>query len=172
MAAGEPDERLWFEFFLKTGMREQELQHCYWSDINFAKCTVMVSNKPDFNWSPKAYKERTIPVPESLIASLKKFKDERLKDCALLFPTSGCRPKMDFLNCCKAITKRAGLDHETFWLHKFRSTFATTLLQSGIDVRTVPSYLGHTDMTSTLRYLKPAHGETAHQKINGAWGAL
>ena len=38
--ACEPNERLWFEFFLMTGMREQEVMYMYWSDISFAKCTV------------------------------------------------------------------------------------------------------------------------------------
>ena len=40
LAACEPDERLWFEFFLMTGMREQEVMYRYWSDISFAKYTV------------------------------------------------------------------------------------------------------------------------------------
>src|SRR5438445_5049370 len=32
--ACDPEERLWFEFFLMTGMREQEVMHAYWSDLN------------------------------------------------------------------------------------------------------------------------------------------
>lgn len=39
-AACHDEERLWFEFFLMTGMREQEVMHCYWSDIKFAHSTV------------------------------------------------------------------------------------------------------------------------------------
>ena len=31
-------ERLWFEFFLMTGMREQEVMYTYWADINFTRC--------------------------------------------------------------------------------------------------------------------------------------
>jgi integrase len=56
------EERLWFEFFLMTGMREQEVMHTYWSDVNFAASTVRVSHKPDRGWTPKAYKEREIPI--------------------------------------------------------------------------------------------------------------
>jgi integrase/recombinase XerD len=33
-------ERLWFEFFLMTGMREQEVMHSSWADINLARSTV------------------------------------------------------------------------------------------------------------------------------------
>jgi integrase len=67
-------ERLWFEFFLMTGMREQEVMHLFWSDINFAASTVRVSHKPDPGWTPKAYKEREIPVPTKLLKKLKAWK--------------------------------------------------------------------------------------------------
>jgi len=56
------EERLWYEVFLMTGMREQEVMYTYWSDVNFAASTVRVSHKPDRNWTPKAYKEREIPM--------------------------------------------------------------------------------------------------------------
>lgn len=45
LAACDADERLWFEFFLMTGMREQEVMHTYWSDVNFRASTVRVSHK-------------------------------------------------------------------------------------------------------------------------------
>jgi integrase/recombinase XerD len=166
--ACEPNERLWFEFFLMTGMREQEVMYTYWSDINFAKCTVRVSHKPDRDWTPKAYKEREIPVPESLIASLKRLKAGH-GNCNLVFATFGCKPKMDFLDCCKAVAKRAKLNPETFWLHKFRATFATWALWKQVDLKTVQSYLGHSDMESTMRYLKPAGHDHVREKMNSVF---
>ena len=66
------------------------------------------------------------------------------------------QPKLDFLDCCKAIAKRAGLDPENFWLDKFRATCATWSLWAGVDLRTVQHWLGHSDMESTMRYLKPS----------------
>lgn len=61
------EERLWYKFFLMTGMREQEVMYAYWSEANFA--AVRVSHKPDRNWTPKAYKERGIPIPAKLEAT-------------------------------------------------------------------------------------------------------
>jgi len=49
-----------------TGMREQEVMYTYWSDVNLAHATVRVSHKPDRGWTPKAYKEREIPIPARL----------------------------------------------------------------------------------------------------------
>jgi len=169
LAACDADERLWFEFFLMTGVREQEAMHTYWSDINFTDYTVRVSYKTDRGWAPKAYKARTIPVPEKLITSLLRLnpsKSKLVKGCNLVFPTTGCKPKRDFLDRLKAVAERAGLDPDTCWLHKFRSTFATRCLCSGVDLRTVQEYLGHSDMESTMRYLKPSRSAETRAKMN------
>jgi integrase/recombinase XerD len=160
------EERLWFEFFLMTGMREQEVMYAYWSDVNFAASTVRVSHKPDRGWTPKAYKEREIPIPTKLVKKLKARKAKSDKTCGLVFPTSGCNPKLDFLDCLKACAERAKLDKDDFWLHKFRSTFATRCLWAGVDLRTVQQWLGHSDMESTMRYLKPSRSEHVREKVN------
>lgn len=168
-ACGE-EERLWFEFFLMTGMREQEVMYTYWTDINLSHATVRVSHKPDRNWTPKAYKEREIPIPARLVASLKAWKATRDKKCNLVFPTSGCNPKLDFLDCLKAVAGRANLDQENFWLHKFRATFATWSLWAGVDLRTVQQWLGHSDLESTMRYLKPSRSQQVREKVNQIFG--
>jgi len=165
--AGDAEERLWFEFFLMTGMREQEVMHVYWSDINFSAATVRVTHKPDRGWTPKAYKEREIPIPNKLVVSLRSWKASRAdKNCVLVFPTSVCNVKLDFLDCLKAVAERAELDKDNFWLHKFRATFATWSLWAGVDLRTVQSYLGHKDLESTMRYLKPSRSKEARAKQN------
>jgi integrase/recombinase XerD len=165
-AACDPEERLWYEFFLMTGMREQEAMYCYWSDVNFVASTVRVTHKPDRGWTPKGYKEREIPIPAKLTKNLKAWKAKSAKDCNLVFPTAGCRPKLDFLDCLKAVAKRAKLDSDGFWLHKFRATFATRCLWAGVDLRTVQQSLGHSDMESTMRYLKPSHSQHVRDKVN------
>ena len=160
------EERLWYEFFLMTGEREQEVMFTYWTDVNFAASTVRVSHKPDRGWTPKAYKEREIPIPTKLAKSLKAWKAKASKGCALVFPTAGCRPKLDFLDCLKAVVKRTRLDPDNFWLHKFRATFATKCLWAGVDLRTVQQWLGHSDMESTMRYLKPSRSQHTRDKVN------
>ncbi|MFZ0951328.1 MAG: tyrosine-type recombinase/integrase [Candidatus Sulfotelmatobacter sp.] len=164
--ACDEEERLWYEFFLMTGMREQEVMYTYWSDINLTHATVRVSHKPDRGWTPKAYKEREIPIPSKLVKNLKAWKAKADKACNLIFPTTGCNPKLDFLDCLKAVAKRAKLDEDSFWLHKFRATFATRCLWAGVDLRTVQQWLGHSDMESTMRYLKPSRSQRVRDKVN------
>ena len=163
-------ERLWFEFFLMTGMREQEVMYTYWSDINLAHGTVRVSHKPDRGWTPKAYKEREIPIPANLVKRLKAWKAKADKTCNLLFPTAGRNPKLNFLDELKAVAERAKLNKDSFWLHKFRATFATRCLWAGVDLRTVQQWLGHSDMESTMRYLIPARNDAVREKVNQIFG--
>jgi integrase/recombinase XerD len=165
-AACDGEERLWYQFFLMTGEREQEVMFTYWLDVNFAASTVRVSHKPDRGWTPKAYKEREIPIPVKLAKSLKAWKAKSAKGCSLVFPTARCRPKLDFLDCLKAIAERAKLDPDGFWLHKFRATFATRCLWAGVDLRTVQQWLGHSDIESTMRYLKPSRSQQTRDKVN------
>jgi integrase/recombinase XerD len=171
-AACDADERLWYEFFLMTGEREQEVMYTYWSDINFKASTVRVSHKPDRGWTPKAYKEREIPIPAKLVTSLKALKAKSDKTCDLVFPTSGCNAKMNFLDDLKAVAERAELNPEDFWLHKFRATFATRCLWAGVDLRTVQQWLGHSDMESTTRYLKPSRSQQVREKVNEIFGGV
>jgi integrase len=168
--ACDDQERLWFEFFLMTGMREQEVMYTYWSDINLKHAIVRVTHKPDRGWTPKAYKEREIPIPSNLVESLRAWKTKANKACDLVFPTAGCNPKLNFLDDLKVVAERAKLNKGNFWLHKFRATFATRCLWAGVDLRTVQQWLGHSDMESTMRYLKPARNEAVREKVNEIFG--
>ncbi len=136
-AACDAEERLWFEFFLMTGMRDQEVSHCSRPDVNFRSAPVSVTHKPAYGWTPKAYEEREIPIPEQLMTSLQTAKTARDTACPLIFPVTSCRPRTNFLRELKAVAERAGLKKEDFWLHKFRSMFATWHLWNGADLRSV-----------------------------------
>ena len=97
---------------------------------------------------------------------LRALKAKSDKTCGLVFPTSGCHPKQNFLDDLKACAERAKLKKEDFWLHKFRATFATWSLWAGVDLRTVQQWLGHSDMESTMRYLKPSRSQQVREKVN------
>ncbi len=91
------------------------------------------------------------------------------KNCDLLFPTADSKPNTHFLEALKDIAERAKLGPNHFWLHKFRATFATWHLWKGVDIRTVQDWMGHTDIESTMRYLKPNRNKTVRDKVNGTF---
>jgi site-specific recombinase XerD len=39
-----------------------------------------------------------------------------------------------------------------------------------VDLRTVQQWLGHSDMESTMRYLKPSRSEKVREKVNEIFG--
>jgi len=95
-----------------------------------------------------------------------------VKSNGLVFPTKNGKPNTKHLLALKRIAKRAGLDKDTCWLHKFRATFATEHLRNAIDVRTVQMLLGHKDLQSTMRYLQPARGQAIQAKFNATFAGI
>jgi len=45
-------------------------------------------------------------------------------------------------------------------------------LQAGVDIRTVQQWMGHKDLASTMRYLKPARGKGILEKVNTTFRKL
>lgn len=165
-----PSEKLLFQFFLMTGMREQEVLYTMQRNVSTKHNTISMTWKPEFKWYPKGYKEREIPVPTSLVQDLVAARPGRWEGRNLLFHTNTGKPMRHMLETCKIIAERAGLDPENWWLHKFRATFATWHLQNGVDLKTVQNWMGHVDLESTMRYLKPARNEQVRDRVNSTFG--
>ena len=47
-----------------------------------------------------------------------------------------------------------------------RYVSTTRCLWAGVDLRTVKEWLGHEDMESTMRYLKPSRSQEVRAKVN------
>lgn len=159
-----------YDFYLMSGFREQETMHLQWENIRFNANVVEMCWKPQFKWTPKAYKEREVPVPTLLLDRLENYRhslpDKRGSDKALVFSTATGNCDTHMLRALKRNAKTSGQDPDDFWLHKFRATFATTHLQAGVDLRTVMTWMGQTNLESIIRYLKPARNSTMIDKVN------
>lgn len=162
--------RTLYDFLLMTGFREQEAMHITWQNIRFKANIVEMRWKPQFGWSPKAYKEREVPVPDELLESLEVYRktlsEKRAASGALVFSTRSGRCDTHMIRALKRNASKAGLNPNDFWLHKFRSTFATTHLRAGVDLKTVMAWMGQTTMDSIIRYLKPARKDEVIHKVN------
>ena len=153
-AACTPAERTVYATFLYTGFREQEVVHLVWSDINFSLNTIRVTAKPDLGFWPKRWEEREVPVAKPVMDLLAAH--PRWPNCRFVFPSPAGNREWHMLDHCKDVARRAGLDPTKFDLKTFRSTYATRMLRSGFDVRTVQHWMGHRSLETTMRYLAPA----------------
>jgi site-specific recombinase XerD len=120
-----------------------------------------VSPKPGFD--PKDWEQRSIEVPETLMVILK----ELPKRGKLVFANGSGNMYTHSWDDAKAIGKKAKVadSHP----HRFRATFATTLLQNGVDLKTVQKLLGHKNLESTMRYLAKAESPKVRAKVNAVW---
>ncbi len=162
-------ERALFSTFLLTGMREQELQHLVWTDINFRLRTIRVTAKGKYGFCPKRWEEREIPVPTKLVEVLERH--PKFPGSPFVFPSPKGNREQHMLDRCKEVAKRAALDQGRLDLKTFRSTYATRMLRAGFDVRTVQYWMGHKSLETTMRYLVPAtevHARLDQVEIPGA----
>jgi integrase len=165
---------LFYEFLLKTGAREREATHVQWKDIDFIGKKVRFYSKPEFGFRIKNDKPRTIPLTDVLVESLKDYYAKH-PDFRFVFGTGkDSRPRKNSLRYLKRDVWRLGIackkcegclksrECEKWKLHKFRHTFATNCLRDGLDLRSLMHLMGHSDIRTTMRYLKPA-GMDANQ---------
>jgi integrase len=171
-AACDEDERLWFEFCMMTRFRKQEVMFCYKDDVNLAASTVSVTKKPEIGWVPKAYQERTVNLTPSLAAKLEAHIAKSDPRSKFLFPTSGGKPKRDFLDVLKSVAKKAGLDPARFKIKTFRSSFCTKAHAKGFTLPDTMVMAGHTQVETAMRYQKAANLRSPEnvRKFNEMWG--
>lgn len=179
----DPRQHLIFTTFLKSGCRREEIEFLYWDDLDFAKGTLHVCAKPEFDFTVKTKEERHVPLPMDLVARLQAAR--KASKTRLVFPTKNGGPLGNsLLVACKRIAKRGGLncgicptcikqkECEHWFLHKFRATFATKCLQAGMDVATLQEMLGHKDLSSTMRYLGNLKQKALRAKVDAVWNGL
>ena len=152
-AAADPEEWILFQFFLCTRAREQEVMYADWNDIDFVDGLFTVRAKA--NWTPKDYEEREIPLPDFLLATLKKRM--LATKGKLIFPAPENKANGHMLRALKSLAKKAALNGE-FKLHKFRKTYATLQHRDGVDARTIQKRIGYSDRRPVWWSVAPRHG--------------
>lgn len=176
--ARNPYQTVVFETLLKTGVRMQEGMHLEWPNVQFRSKVIRVRE----NWQEgsriKDRAERSVPMPDDLVESLEAWRKKRAKS-HLVLGTVNDTPNWKWLQTLKRSVRRAGLncgrckgcvgteECNRWYLHKFRATYTTRLLQSGVDARTVMSYTGHEDLATVMRYLAPAESAPMQARISG-----
>ena len=139
-----------FIVIYSAGLRISEAVALTARDIDSANMVIHVRQG-------KGRKDRYVMLSEQLLTILRSYwKAARLEH--LLFP--GPDPKRPITvrtvqRACREAVRVAGLD-PTVTVHTLRHSFATHLLEQGVDIRVIQDLLGHRHITSTTRYARVA----------------
>ena len=152
-AIDDPRFRLCVEFALYSGLRRSEIVQLTWAHVD-PRGFILVP-------LGKSRRERYLPISERLRDVL-----ERLKALGLPGPKLFPWGKDAISHKFKKYAKKAGLSDVRF--HDLRHTFASHLVMSGVDIRTVQKLMGHSDIKATLVYahLSPDHLTAAMDQLN------
>ncbi len=149
-----------------TGLRVSELVGLTTHTLDLQAGYLRVRGKGD--------KERIVPfapVAGELIETwLKNHRGELrpVDDTLFLNHTGGALSRQAFWKILKQLAVVAGIDPRRLSPHVLRHAFATHLLQSGMNLRSLQMLLGHSDLSTTQIYthVSPGHLRETHRKFH------
>ena len=144
-------DRAMLELLYSCGLRVSELINLSFHNINLADEYIRIFGKGN--------KERILPMGELAIEYLQNYENNSRKyllktnktDSYFLSNRGSSMSRQNFFYIIKAYAKKAGIDKELS-PHTLRHAFATHLVQSGADLRSVQLMLGHSDISTTQIY--------------------
>jgi len=140
-------DRVLLQVVYACGLRLGELLHLRITDIDSARMVVHVRQG-------KGGKDRLVPLSARLLAELRAYW-QQYRPTTWLFP--GATPGRPLNHSSvqrpfQQLVRAAGLSKRVT-PHTLRHSYATHLLEAGVDLVTVQRLLGHNDLQTTTRYL-------------------
>jgi integrase/recombinase XerD len=128
-----------------AGLRISEVLDLKLVQLNFKKGEICL-------FAQKGQKERITLLAENLKEWLREYIEKyKPKDYLFEGATGGRYSETSVGKILKKALKKAGVDVKAS-NHWLRHSFATDLLENGVDIRYIQDLLGHKDIKTTLRY--------------------
>lgn len=155
LASAREDDRLLLLFALRTGARAGEQLALEWGDVDFANHKVWIKRSRRQNslgvaeTSTKTGRGRAIPLSPDLEGALRRAK--HLKGAKVFCHDDGAPLTLKYLDrALFRAQRRAGLRRITW--HDLRHSFASQAMIAGVQIRQVQAWLGHAEISMTMRY--------------------
>ena len=146
-AAAPGRDRVLLQTAYACGLRIGELLHLRVTDIDSARMVVHVRQG-------KGAKDRLVPLSQRLLDDLRRYW-KQYRPTTWLFPGAFPDRALTASNVqrlCQRLVARAGISKPAT-PHTLRHSYATHLLEAGVDVVTLQKLLGHRDLSTTAHYL-------------------
>jgi integrase len=142
LEASAPHLRPVLQALLNTGCRKSEILGLKWDQVDLCKGTVCIERT-------KSGRNRVIPINSVLLSVLESLQAvDGQSEYVFLGPDG--KAMRDIKTSFKTACKRAGI--EGMRIHDLRHTAASRMVEAGIDLPTVSRILGHSSITTTMRY--------------------
>jgi len=176
-AARQPQVKAFLTTVYSCGLRLSEALNLEVGDIDKDRMTLRVRDG-------KGAKERYVPLPVSTLEMLRAYwKTHRNK--RLLFPALGRRRDQgptaqrpmamsSVQGALRRILKQLPKIGKHATIHTLRHSYATHLIEAGVNLRIVQQYLGHASLANTMIYLHVTDlgNDDASGRINRLMGGL
>ena len=141
-----PKNRVCLTTIYSCGLRLSEATHLKVSDIDGKRMVIEIRNS-------KGGEDRYVPLPRKTLDLLRKYWIECRSE-SWLFPSKIkdghiCNSAIQW--CFKVILHESGITKHAS-VHTLRHSYATHLLESGVDIRVIQGILGHRNPKSTMIY--------------------
>lgn len=133
-----------------AGLRVSEAVNLSARDIDSARMVIHIRQG-------KGGKDRYVMLSEQLLTILRDYW-RRARPPHWLFPGPNASQPItprSLQRACRRAAVAAGID-KPITVHSLRHSFATHLLEQGVDVRVIQDLLGHRHITTTTRYARVA----------------
>ena len=143
-------QRIVLALIYSAGLRGQEVVNLKISDVDFERKTIHIRQS-------KYKKDRIVPLAESMAVGLNKYlKAENPHVWLFNGKEPDGRYSVRGLSWVMRETlKKTSISKEVN-LHSLRHSYATHLLEQGLNIVTLKDLLGHADITTTMIYLHVA----------------
>ncbi len=143
-------QRVALTLIYSSGLRGQEVVNLKISDIDFQRKTIHIRQS-------KYKKDRIVPLAESMAVGLKKYLSAENPHIWLFNgKEADGRYSVRGLSWVMRETLKKTSITKDVSLHSLRHSYATHLLEQGINIVTLKDLLGHVDITTTMIYLHVA----------------
>ena len=151
---GDPKSHLLLSLLWQTGARVSEVLGISVKDVDFHTKTLRI-----ISLKRKGRPQRAIPIQSGLVGLLGAYMAQnQLKRDDEIFSFTRQRA----YQLVQGAVLAAGLDKERGHPHVFRHSFAVHAVLAGVPILVIKEWLGHTNIQSTLVYLKVLGVDTRH----------
>ena len=140
-----------FTTIYASGLRVSEAVALKVSDIDSARMVIHIRDG-------KGRKDRYVKLPQQLLKLLRLYwKSEHPQEW--LFPSRRSKNRLtsrSLQRTCRKMAVAAGITNKHVTVHTLRHSFATHLLEDGVDIRIIQHLMGHHHINSTAYYARVA----------------